>query len=350
MLNIISRSWDDAGLGAIHKVVRNLAQGLDRIGYPYVVNKALDTCQRLWIHDDYRALIALRRLDRRIRVIAGPNIFSMPRDIPRSIWLPPDMVYVHPSQWVVKGWQGLGYVRTRLDYWPVGIDAAHFPARDVSKLDRVLFYYKDRDPPGADGAARIEAILKKSGIHYQRINYGSYRQNDYLDALRHSRYAVWYGRQESQGLALQEALAMGCPMIVVDAATIGDWSGGGGKGTLFTESENNIVATSAPYFDNRCGVKIQSISLLEEALRNMEQSFARYLPRQFIAENLTPEICARDLVSKFDRHWETLADPAIPSTGNFRPYRPPLSWFWYALRHRLVRVGAVIRYRAGIAQ
>lgn len=334
MLNIISRSWNNPAAGAVHKVFKNLALGLDRIGYPYVVNKALDSCGRLWIHDDYRALLALRRLDPRMKVLVGPNLFVMPRDISRGIRIPDSAVYLHPSSWVVDAWRHMGYAQSRLDYWPVGIDTTGFPGRDPKKLDQVLFYYKHRDRPGTDGAARIEGVLKRLQIAYQRINYGDYDQANYLAALSRTKYVIWYGRQESQGLALQEALAMGCPIIVIDVARIGDWDS---SGYPFTDQEQDIPATSAPYFDDRCGIKIRTIDKLEGTVKIMEESFNEYSPERFIAENLTPEICARQLIAKFDRWWLGEPDFVPPASAELPEFRPPRRWVLLAIRNRVAR-------------
>lgn len=334
MLNIISRSWNNPAAGAVHKVFKNLALGLDRIGYPYVVNKALDSCGRLWIHDDYRALLALRRLDLRVKVLVGPNLFVMPRDISRGIRIPDSAVYLHPSPWVVDAWRHIGYMQSRLDYWPVGIDTTGFPARDPGKLDRVLFYYKHRDRPGADGAARIEAMLKRSKINYQRINYGEYEQTDYLSALAKSRYVIWYGRQESQGLALQEAMAMGCPLIVIDVKRIGDWDQSGYR---FTEEEDALYATSAPFFDDRCGIKIYSIEELPGAVDVLDRNLYRYCPERYVAEWLTPEICAQELLSKFAKWWPGIPEFQCTPTTEVLSFRPPLRWIAYAVRARLRR-------------
>ena len=55
MINIISKAYLSKNATGPKKVVDNFIKGLDILGYPYVINKRLDACQRLWIHDDTAA-------------------------------------------------------------------------------------------------------------------------------------------------------------------------------------------------------------------------------------------------------------------------------------------------------
>ena len=51
MINIISRAAVSNRASGPKKVVSNLIKGLEKIGYPYVVNARLDACKRLWIQE-----------------------------------------------------------------------------------------------------------------------------------------------------------------------------------------------------------------------------------------------------------------------------------------------------------
>lgn len=330
MLNIISRAWSRPDAGAVHKVARNLVAGLERLGYPFVLNRRIDYCSRVWIHDDYRAIMALPAQRNGLKVILGPNLFVMPRDIPHLVRIPDYCVYLHPSPWAVDAWVRLGYPSSRIDSWPVGIDTSGFSLTRRPERSKILFYYKCRDRVGVDGAARIEAILKNHQCQYTRIDYGNYRQEDYLKTLGESRYVVWYGRQESQGLALQEALAMGCPIIVIDAKTIGDCDGAGYK---FTQQEAAISATSAPYFDASCGLVIEDIDALPGAINALEQNFSSFAPEEFVKKNLSIEGCALDLINKFDRWWPGESDFVVEEFSQ-DAFCPPKSWVAAAIAIR----------------
>ena len=54
MINIISRQpmiGDASRPTGPYKVFANLVKGLERIGYPYVVNRRVTASPRLWVHD-----------------------------------------------------------------------------------------------------------------------------------------------------------------------------------------------------------------------------------------------------------------------------------------------------------
>src|ERR1039458_5421480 len=71
MINIVSRAYLKRLVYGPKKVVDNLIKGLDLVGYPYVVNKRLDACRRLWIHDDLIAMKHIGELPAEVRVIVG---------------------------------------------------------------------------------------------------------------------------------------------------------------------------------------------------------------------------------------------------------------------------------------
>jgi hypothetical protein len=341
MLNIISRAWSRPESGAVHKVVHNLIAGLDSIGYPYVINKPINFCNRIWIHDDYRAIMALPKTKGDLNVIIGPNLFVMPRDIPMSVRIPEYCVYIHPSAWAVDAWKSLGYMRTAIDCWAVGIDNRGFEHYKKEKKNKVLFYYKCRDRLGASGATQIESILRSEGVEFDRFDYGSYEQEEYLHALGRSRYVVWYGRQESQGLALQEALSMGCPVLVMDVKNIGD---NDGAGYQFTKKEGLITATSAPYFDNRCGLKISDLKELAHSIQHMERNYKIYDPCSYVNDVLSIEVCSKKLLSLFEKWWPNQTQSSNDNILALE-FKPPRTWIFAALEMRLRR----LRFREMIA-
>lgn len=296
MLNIISRSILFKGVSGPKKVVENLIKGLDKLGYPYVFNKRLDACKKLYIHDDRCALKQIKKLSRDIKVIAGPNLYVLPREIPKNIDLS-RIIYLQPSQWVKDFWLDFRFNKCLVDVWPTGIDTDSFNPLD-DKKEFVLIYFKQRF---GDELKQVEDVLRKKKLDYRIIKYGNYKEIDYKNLLSKSRYIIWLGRQESQGLALQEALALNIPILVCDVHSVGYCDSGG----EFNEEEKDYKnTTSAPYFSDACGLKIKDFLELNNAVDFMEQNIQKFQPREYILKNLNLEKQAKDLILLYEKHFE----------------------------------------------
>lgn len=285
MINIISRAVVSSRTSGPKKVVDNLIKGLDRIGYPYVVNAALDACPRIWIHDDP---VALERISSTQDVfpLVGPNLYVLPSDIPPGLDLSKTL-YLHPSPWVTDLWKQQGFTGAPLAAWPVGIDTDAFTASSAEK-EHVLIYFKKRAP---EELTYAEALMKERTIPYQVVQYGKYQESEYRALLAKARYVLWIGCPESQGLGLEEALASDVPVLAWDSR--GSWDAERYPGYAAAG------ATSVPYFDERCGLIIERKEELAEAIARMEEMRASFSPRAFILENLSLEKQALAFVDLF---------------------------------------------------
>lgn len=300
------------------KVVDNLIKGLDILKYPYVVNKRLDACERLWIHDDTVALARINKLNSNVKVIAGPNLYVVPRQVPQNIDLS-KIVYLQPSEWVKDFWLHFGFNHCLIETWATGIDVEEFkPSLKTKKF--VLIYFKQRSQAEL---FRIEKSLKEKNIAYKVIHYGDYQEQEYKKLLEEARYIIWLGRQESQGIALQEALSTNTPVLVCDVDSVGHWVASQKEMAVFTEAENNFTnTTSAPYFDERCGIKIKDLSIINGAIDQMEKELATFHPRRYILENLSLEKQAKDLLLIYEKYFGLTVEQGrrilIGKNGNWR--------------------------------
>jgi glycosyltransferase involved in cell wall biosynthesis len=299
MINIISQSLLLGKTTGPKKVVLNLIKGLDKIGYPYVINQRLDSCSRLWIHDDTSALKELGRLPKGVKVLVGPNLYVFPRHVPKDVIIN-NAVYIHPSKWVAEAWKFFEYTKTELDFWSVGIDTDEFAPDSDGERGRVLIYFKDRFP---EELIFCEDMLNSLGIHYSIIRYGAYDEYKYKKELQTSRYVIWIGTSESQGIAFQECLAMGVPILVWDVKNFGHSLYAIQTDYYLPEECNYIKCTSAPYFDKTCGIIILEKEKLKNSIVYMESNFSIFTPREFILENLSLEKCARDFIYLYEKHF-----------------------------------------------
>jgi len=315
LINIVSTQVNRKKITGPKKVLDNTCKGLDRIGVKYVFNKPINDYEYNWIHDDTKAIIEAGFLGK--PVLIGPNIVILPKDLPTlRKSLHPNSIYLYPSKWVIDMWQQSGFKECKMLAWPVGIDLDSFvlKKRDKSSLNKVLIYFKQRDKNILESTKQI---LKNKNIKYEVIHYGFYKENEYKKALNESKLCIWIGCSESQGIALQEALATGIPMIVLDAENLFDAVSENKKGYFdykVPKELNNIKTSSAPYFDDRCGLKINNINELANSIDYVLSNIYTFRPRDYIKENLSLEAASQSLVDKFNN----LNISQEPSSYNYK--------------------------------
>jgi len=299
ILNIISTQVGRTKTTGPKKVLDNTLKGLDKIGVKYVFNQPISKYKYNWIQDDQSAIIEAGFA--RKPVLVGPNTAVLPKDLPKLRFkLPKGSIYLHPSRWCVEVWKDLGFSEAKLDFWPAGIDLNEFEKVDRSGKEKILLYFKQRDKKLLDTAKKL---LERKNLEYELIHYGYYKEEEYKKALKKSKFGIWIGCSESQGIGLQEALATNLPLIVLDATSLFDTVPTDAKNYIaydFPKNLDSVRSTTAPYFDERCGIKIEKIDELENAIDKMFANFKHYKPREFVKENLSLEASAKKLVSFFE--------------------------------------------------
>jgi hypothetical protein len=94
------------------------------------------------------------------------------------------------------------------------------------------------------------------------------------------------GSHESQGFAVQEALASNVPLIVLDADCIAD--------EINQRHRIDVAATTVPYWDSRCGIKLtKPYDDVTNAIHQMKKEYGTYKPREFILDTLSPQACMK---------------------------------------------------------
>ncbi len=344
-INLISTCANSKGISGPGKVFHNLVRGLEKIGQPYVVNMALNATHRLWVHDDLRALVELP--ERGTMKVLGPNLVVLPQHLPTRQHFA-DSLYLLPSPWVVDLWRLEGFAQCPLRAWAVGIDAGDVPPRAQVPDDApVLVYFKERDPEELE---RVLSLLRRHAMRHEVISYGSYAQSDYLASLRSCSFVIWLGRQESQGIALQEALATDVPVLVVDAISLFQQHPPDKPRALFPPRLASTRTTSAPYFDERCGIKVDSLNYLDDSLALMRERLPSFEPREFVRERLSLEKRAREFVGFFEELEDEAALPAIQQPDDCEPQRSYRPRPGTRLRLKTLRAARRLRERLWHAQ
>ena len=113
---------------------------------------------------------------------------------------------------------------------------------------------------------------------------------------------IFLCEHESQGLAYQECLASGVPILAWDQGECLDPN-------RFVWGMPFISATSVPYWDDRCGVTFKGISEFPIKLEMFLDKLNRkqFAPRDYILDNLTLEKCALHYVDILNEVQESLS-------------------------------------------
>jgi hypothetical protein len=294
-INIISESFSSNKTGGPNKVIRNLIKGLEKINYPYVINKSIKEYKYNYIQDSIKGLIEIHI--NKIPAIIGPNIAVLPNNLPINIDLLQNNIYLQPSKWCIDLWQTFKINNNNIFTWPVGIDLEDFNLKKNldSTKEHVLIYFKKRNPALLKKAI---SIISNLGYNPLVITYGSYNEDQYKYVLSKCKFGIWIGISESQGIGLQEALASNLPLIICDVNSLFDsydqieYS--------FPPNLKSFIPTSAPYFDSTCGLILKNFSDLEDAIKKISHNLNLYQPRNYIKNNLNLEKQAQELINFFD--------------------------------------------------
>ena len=211
------------------------------------------------------------------KFIFGPHFSTFPTTKFNNIHN--NAIYIQPSEWVTNLWKD----EFKYDCIPVityafGVDTDKFTINEDNEKTEVFVYYKMRNPQLLE---QLRTYLHMRNINYTFIQYGSYNEEDYLNLLQKSKYGIWLGCHESQGFALEEALSCNVPLYVLDVKGMSD------EYNCPPQYKNiKTVPTSAPYWDDRCGIKSYTMDRFNEFLSKLD----KYKSRDYILENLTKDM------------------------------------------------------------
>jgi glycosyltransferase involved in cell wall biosynthesis len=274
--------------GGQTRVFLNLCAGLDKLGVPYRVNDYSHAKR----HPHELACIigkphVLDVIPWRNPIVFGAAIFSHPSNDPDLLTRLPIRRILVPGEWMRKMCEP--FWGDKVAAWPVGIDTEKWkPEPTIPKNFDFLIYDKVRWEHDHYEASLIQPIrdeLHKRGLIAAEIRYGFYEEEDFAQILQRCKAMIFLCEHETQGIAYQQALACGIPILAWDRG--GFWQ----DPAFYPQVVHFQSVSSVPYWDERCGLKFEGVSQFPGRLTTFmdELKAGVYASRDYILENLTLE-------------------------------------------------------------
>lgn len=288
LIRIIKKLVGRDKTSGVKKVFINLCKGFDILKVNYDVNLPFEK-----IKEGEAVVVlgegkyALQGYHQPNPVIAGIGLMTHPSEWPKLFTEYPVAKYLQHSLWAMNIYIPY-YGIDKCELWPAGVDTKKWaPVTSSSKKFDVLVYNKIMwDKPANDTSLKQPILnkLKELNLSYTEITYGEYNEPQYFKLLSQCRSMLFLCEHESQGFACCEALSMNVPVFAWDQGFFLDPN-------RFVWNDPVILATSVPFFDDRCGMRFRDFEDFEKQIGNFWDGVKRsdFKPRNYILENLTLE-------------------------------------------------------------
>ena len=268
-----------ATMNGPHKVVDNLIKSLNQEKIDYAINEEKYENNFL-IQYDATAHEKHSRIEQDTTII-GPQVWMF--DGYGQFLIENQNYYkkiIAPSEWVKNKFiTKFNLPEDKLAVWPVGIE--EFNNIREPNYD-CLIYFKRRDQSELEA---VKKFLVSNGLSYRMVEYGTYGEDGFKQLVNSAKFCFLINGTESQGIAVQEIMSMGVPIIAWD---IKEW--------LDQGEAYRVPATSIPYWEERCGEVFFNIEDLEVTFSKFYATLDKYDPKAFIKDNLSFECSVKTLL------------------------------------------------------
>jgi len=268
-----------ATMNGPHKVVDNLIKSLIQEKIDYAINEEKYN-HNVLIQYDAIAHEKHSKIEQETTII-GPQVWLF--DGYGQFLIENQNYYkklIAPSQWVKNKFiDKFNLPEEKIAIWPVGIEEfnnVREPSYDC------LIYFKRRD---VSELSAVKKFLLGRGLSYRMVEYGGYDEVGFRNLVNQAKFCFLINGTESQGIAVQEIMSMGVPIITWD---LKEW--------LDQGEAYRVPATSVPFWDERCGERFYSIDKLEETFDNFYARINDYDPKAYIKDNLSFEMSVKTLL------------------------------------------------------
>ena len=136
---------------------------------------------------------------------------------------------------------------------------------------------------------------QSKNMKYRVFEYGSYANDEYMRALKETKFVLWIGTHESQGFAFQDCLASNVPILVWDATSMFDEWNAYEK----FRGQKNLYATTATQWSSACGERIITAEELGNTVTNILTNIHKYTPRDYILSRVSDSIAIKRIFESF---------------------------------------------------
>jgi hypothetical protein len=229
-------------------------------------------------------------------ILFGAAIMSHPCDDPGLLQRSSIRKILVPGEWMRKMCEP--FWGEHVEVWPVGIDTEWWTPINGEKSFDFLIYDKVRwehDRYEKELIDPIRTELRLRGLSFREIRYGFYQEEEFLRKLSESRAMIFLCEHETQGLAYQQALSCGVPILAWDRG--GFWQ----DPSYYPHKVKFGPVSSVPYWDDRCGMRFEVVVEFPRRLMEFSGKLDQggFQPRSYILENLTLEKCAGEYEKKY---------------------------------------------------
>jgi len=268
-----------ATMNGPHKVVDNLIKSLDQEKIDYTINEEKYEHNFL-VQYDATAHEKHSKIEQDTTII-GPQVWMF--DGYGQFLIENQNYYkkiIAPSEWVKNKFiTKFNLPEDKLAVWPVGIE--EFNNIREPNYD-CLIYFKRREQKELDA---VKQFLDNKNLSYKMVEYGGYGEDGFKQLVNSAKFCFLINGTESQGIAVQEIMSMGVPIIAWD---IKEW--------LDQGEAYRVPATSIPYWDKRCGEVFFNIDDLEVTFSKFYATLDQYDPKAFIKDNLSFKCSVKTLL------------------------------------------------------
>jgi len=287
-----------------HKNKISVIRGCEKLGILYKSTDNIQdvyngNCDILWLPMTY---VSYDKIPKHVKIIYGPQFFVFSDG--HEICGTPDLSLIGRcffntlSAWNKNRMEIDSTYIVPMKSYPFGINTDKFCPHtyNTNKIHDILIYYKFRQESDLN---EVVKIIQDLNLSYNIIRYGSYHENDYLSLLRNSKMIVWVGGHESQGFALQEALACNIPILVWSVTSMKQECLYG-RYTYINDMTHCMTAETATSFDETCGIVCYELCDIKDNIIRIINNLEEYHPREFIMNNLQEDMCLKRMLNELN--------------------------------------------------